>query len=73
MIIQKGTRKKKLLFLTEASSKALTPPPPKLLEDTASVERFFFMYEYMFLKQERPKMNDFKQTKKFGWKGKTLS
>ena len=33
---------------------------------------FLHVYIYIFLKQEKPKMDDFKRKKKFGSKGKNI-
>ena len=35
------------------------PPPSELLADIA----IFYMYNYMFLKQEKPEMDDFEKKK----------
>ena len=64
--------KKKLAFLADASAKDLTPPPSELFADIAILCKFsFYIYKYiMFLKQEKPEMDDFERKKDFGFKGK---
>ena len=72
----KGARKK-IAFLAEA----LTPRPPPLAFSGHFMRVYascFFTcinikYMYMFLKQERPKVDDYERKKNFGQKGKILA
>ena len=60
---------KKLALLAPASAKALNPPPPhELLADIASF--FTSINIYIFLKQERPEMDDFYRKKNLAVKEK---
>ena len=71
--LTKGARKKKLAFLADASAKASTPHP-LAVGGQRDFLLFFYMYKYvyMFLKQERPEMDDFERRINFGCKEKIL-
>ena len=73
-VTSKVGRKKKLAFLASTSTKALTPPPLLLIADIAILCNFFLLiWIYMFLKQEKPEMDDFEKEQKLcGSTGKIL-
>ena len=51
---------KKFAFLFDASIKASNPPsPPRAVSGRSILCKFFYMYKNMFLKQEKPEMDDF--------------
>ena len=59
----KGARKKKLAFVADASDKSLTLPFPSCQRTLKQMQVFLHLYNYMFLKQEKPEMDDFLEIK----------
>ena len=49
---------KKITFLKDASAKASTPPP-RAVSGHSDFMQVFYVYTYMFLKQDTPEMDDF--------------
>ena len=59
--------KKKLAFLADTEAKALITPhpptPPAVSGRSGCMQFFFFIDTYMFLRQEKPEMDDFERKK----------